>query len=261
METQEKKKLDWQGTFKNKFGDWEHYFEPLFRDGEIMEDLYRELKKQKAQGVNICPEPKNTFRTFVATSCKNLKCIFVLLDPYSSVKQGRIVADGVAMSCENTEGLEEIQPSLYKFYQAIEKSESSGLNLAMHFPHSLQYLCNQGVMFFNTALTVPVGKTGAHTALWEPFMKYFYEEIMSKFTGIIYVLCGKDSQKMRKWIMPLSNHIINLEHPSAAARRYGDWEYNNVFKNINYILKNNNGPESVIKWALEEYSNPDDLPF
>lgn len=241
-------KLNWE-IFAPKFGEWSRYFEPLFRDTNVMENIYAQLKAEGREGVKICPDSVNTFNSFLYTSPASLKVIFVLLDPYPSIKNGIKVASGIGMDCENTGVL---QPSLEKFYDAIERSEAEGFDLHMLKPASLRYLCEQGVMFFNTALTVPEKKTGAHTELWAPFMKYFYENVMGQFSGMIYVLSGKESQQMKYHITPLSNYIINLEHPSFAARQYRDWNYDGVFKKINYILKNNNGPESVINWVLEE---------
>lgn len=241
-------KLDWK-VFSPKFGEWSRYFEPLFRDTDVMENIYAQLKKEGGEGVKICPNAKDTFNTFLYTPPSSLKAIFVLLDPYPSIKNGIKVANGIAMDCENT-GI--LQPSLEKFYDAIEHSEAGGFELGMLKPPSLRYLYEQGVMFFNTALTVPEKKTGAHTELWKPFMKYFYEQVMGQFSGVIYILSGKESQQMKYYITPLSNYIINLEHPSFAARQYREWNYDGVFKKINYILKNNNGPESVINWVLEE---------
>jgi len=239
-------KLDIE-VFKPKFGEWWRYFEPLFRDTTIMEQIYSQLKSIGFSGATICPEPKNTFRVFTSVPPDKLKAIFVLLDPYPSVKAGKVVATGVAMDCSNTG---ELQPSLEKFYEGIEETYCKGeMCLEMLKLPSLEYLTEQGIMFFNTALTVEKGKTGSHTELWEPFMKYFYEEVMRNFTGIPYVLCGKDSHKMEKWIDPLANFIYKIEHPSAACRQYRPWKHDSVFKKIDYILKSNTGEK--INWILE----------
>lgn len=241
METQTKlNKYD----FRERMGKWFKWFEPLFNDGDIMEELFMKLK-EIGLTKTICPDSKNTFRSFQTMDPEKLKVIFVLLDPYPSIKNKIKVSNGIAMDCSNTEIL---QPSLEKFYQGIENEYSDGLELNMVKSPSLEWLINQGVMFFNTALTVEANKTGSHTELWRDFMHYFYEEVMSNFTGIIYVLCGKESQKMEKWINPLANYIIKIEHPSFAARQYREWNTEGAFKKINYILRSNNGNDSQINW-------------
>lgn len=242
-------KLNWE-VFAPKFGQWAHYFEPLFGDTMIMEEIYKELKEQSRSGEIICPDPVNTFRSFETMDPRLLRVVFVLLDPYPSLKGNIKIANGIAMDCSNTKIL---QPSLDKFYGGIEESYCDGemcLDMIKHY--SLDYLYNQGVMLFNSALTVPKMKTGAHTELWAPFMQYFYTEVMDKFTGMIYVLCGKESQKMKKWINPLGNYIIEVEHPSFAARQYRKWEHKGLFKQIDYILKHNNNEK--INWVLD--ANP-----
>lgn len=239
-------KLDWN-LFKPKFGAWAHYFEPLFRDTMVMEEIYRELKEQSRGGEVICPDPINTFRSFELLHPQDVRVIFVLLDPYPQVKNNVKVATGIAMDCSNTNVL---QPSLEKFYGALEETYcKDGMCLEMIKDPSLQYIVHQGVMFFNTALTVPQGKTGAHTELWEPFMKYFYTEVMDKFSGIVYVLAGKESQKMGKWIYPMANYIINVEHPSFAGRQYRPWKHDGLFKKIDYYMNGNNNEK--IHWVLE----------
>ena len=137
--------------------------------------------------------------------------------PYYQVKDGIYVADGIAMSCSNTE---KEQPSLTLFYDAIEDDIYKGLNLEMQRFADLKYLCNQGVMLLNTALTTEMNKPGSHKELWKPFMVYLLEEIFSKKeNGIIFILAGKQSQYYAKYINPLQHYIIEVEHPAAASHK------------------------------------------
>lgn len=244
-------KLDWE-LFRLLFGAWAIHFEKLFKETDVMETIYAKLKKdgmpvaKGGKGKIICPDGLNTYRAFESCPPLGLNIIWILLDPYPSIsKEGIKRANGIAMDCENT-GI--LQPSLEKFYEGIE--QEYGFDVNMIKPASLGYLYTQGNMFLNTALTVEHQKTGSHTELWEPFMKYFYEEIMTLFTGIIYVLCGDESQKLKKFINPLGNYIFEIEHPSFAARQYRDWNTQGIFKKINYILKNNNNMEIV--WQMTE---------
>ena len=113
--------------------------------------------------------------------------------------------------------------------------ESSGGNVPD--TPNLEYLLSQGVLLLNTDLTTKVNKTGSHEGLWEPFQKYFLEEIMSKQTGIVYILSGNTSLNMEKYISPLGNYILKIEHPANAERRKREWKTENIFNNINKLVK------------------------
>ena len=236
--------------FIPRFGDWGRFFEPIF-ETKILDNIYEKLKELGKDGKVICPDSENTYKTFVATPPDNCRVVFVLLDPYPTIsKTGVKIANGIAMDCTNTGKL---QPSLSKWYEAIEDSESDGMNLNQNQSPSLEWFYNQGIMFLNSALTVEYMKTGSHTTLWEPFMQYFFEEVLNKyFKGLIFVLCGKESQKLEKYIAPMQHYVFKLEHPSFAARQFRKWEYDNIFKKINTILKDNNN--QVIDWV-------DNIPF
>ena len=168
--------------------------------------------------------------------------------PYYQVKDGIYVADGIAMSCSNTE---KEQPSLTLFYDAIEDDIYKGLNLEMQRFADLKYLCNQGVMLLNTALTTEMNKPGSHKELWKPFMVYLLEEIFSKKeNGIIFILAGKQSQYYAKYINPLQHYIIEVEHPAAASHKMRKWQHEKIFSKINYILKTNG--KSEVDWVYEK---------
>lgn len=134
------------------------------------------------------------------------------------------------MDCRNTpDGT--LQPSLIKFYEALEDSEKMPV---VRTP-DLTYLCNQGVLLLNTDLTCKLNKTGSHRGLWEPFQKFFIDYVQRK-PGTIFILSGEVSLSMEKYINPLVSKIIKTEHPAAAARGERPWQYNNIFKSINILL-------------------------
>lgn len=238
--------------FSPLLGDWGPVLKP-FIESEECNRLYSQLKDEsKRKGKNnIFPSSDRVYRAFKETPYGDLKAVFVLLDPYPSVKRVQggeiVVADGIAMSCSNTETE---QPSLKLFYDAIEEDMYKGLNLNMQRLLDLKYLCNQGVLLTNTALTVERDITGSHKEIWKPFMRYLYEDVFSKYTnGLIFVLCGKDSQEFAKWINPLQHYIFELEHPSFAARQNRPWDHQNIFTKINRLLTENNNQK--VEWAYE----------
>lgn len=237
-------------TFEPKLGKWAEKFRP-FIESEKIWNIYQKLKRDSLSDT-IVPKSMDTFRAFRITEPGSVKVIFYLMDPYPrKYSNGAFQATGVAMDCSNSpDG--KLQPSLINWYDAISKSEGYRVN----YSPSLDYLHQQGVMLLNTDLTCKLNKTQSHEGLWEPFQKFFLEQIMGSETQIIYVLCGKASLKMEKYINPFCK-IFKLSHPAAAAHTHTDWDDEGTFKNINILLKENNGYEifwDKDKW--DEYSSP-----
>ena len=83
----------------------------------------------------------------------------------------------------------------------------------------------------------------------------------TRTNGIIYILAGKASQKLEKYINPLGNYIWHIEHPAAAAHKNSDWDYQDIFDKTNKVLEQNNGPLYKIFWNKEDYDMKDELPF
>jgi uracil-DNA glycosylase len=170
--------------------------------------------------------------------------------PYATFKEGIPIADGLLMGCSKTNIL---QPSLQQFYNACERELFNGLALSYKKDPDVTYLAKQGVLMLNAALTTEINKPGSHLLIWEPFMKYLFTEVMSG-VNVPIVLLGKDAQKIEKYISPFT-HIIKLSHPASASYAKEDWDAKGMFKEINEVLKYNNGES--IQW-MEEGS---DLPF
>lgn len=247
IQTQER--IDYE-KIKDRFGEWGPKLKP-FIESEQMWKIFEKIR-QDAQTERIVPESKNTFRALATTSPSNLKVIFYLMDPYPRRYSNKTFqATGIAMDCSNTPN-GKLQPSLEIFYDAISKD----LGRKVTYSPSLEYLHQQGVMLFNTDLTCKLNKTESHKGLWEPFQKYFLEEVLGSDTHIIYVLCGKSSKRMERYINPFCK-IFKLDHPAAASHSHTDWDHDGIFNKINRILKENNQPEVFWdKKDWEEYSTP-----
>lgn len=203
-----------------------------------MWSIYQNLKECKDR---ICPASKDTYKSFLKCDFDNIKAVIVLMEPYSWIKKGIIVADGLPMSSSNTNIL---QPSLEQFYQGM----SNELEEEVVREPNLEYLLEQGVFMINAALTVRENRVGSHSELWGPFMKDLFENVLSLRTGMPYWLLGKEAQKVEKYISPLGNYIIKGEHPAAASHRNTTWESKGTFKMINKIIREQNGPEYEIIW-------------
>lgn len=160
-------------------------------------------------------------------------------------------ATGIAMDCSNSSD-EKIQPSLEEFYKGM----SNDIGHTVEFSKTLEYLSCQGVLMLNTDLTCKLNKTGSHYKLWECFQKYFLQEIMGKYKGIHYVLSGKSSHRMEKYIMNIGNYVYKIDHPVTASYSGISWDCKNVFTKINKILKEE---DKKIFWDRKEWE--EDCPF
>ena len=219
-------KLDYE-DFKPLFGDWAEEFRPFIESKE-MYDIYQKLKSERDA---IVPVSDMVFRAFACTNPKNVKSIWYLMDPYPRRYVGRVnQATGIAMDCSNSpDG--KLQPSLEQFFLALDKTYGK-----VERTPDLRYLLEQGVMLLNTDLTCLLNKTGSHKGLWDPFQKFFLEEVMRSRPGVVYVLSGKDSERMERYISPFGNHILKIEHPAASAHNKTDWNYKDVFKKVDKLI-------------------------
>lgn len=251
---EEEKRMNYE-DFAPCFGSWAERFRPFIESKEMF-DIYQTLKKD-AQKEVICPDSSNTFRAFATSTPENMKSIWYLMDPYPRRYKGGIKqATGIAMDCSNSpDG--KLQPSLENFYHSMGKDIGS----KVYETPDLTYLHSQGVMLLNTDLTCKLNKTGSHEKLWEPLQKFFLEEIMGKRTGIIYVLAGKASHRMEKFINPLGNYIFKIEHPAAASHKGTEWNCDGIFTKTNKLLKQNIGPQALIHWDKKEWDKAMEPPF
>jgi len=227
--------------FKNQFHEsWHKKMQP-FIESEACDKIYEFLKKESKRGKSIAPLSSNVFRCFKETSYDDLKVVMMGMCPYHTVKDNEYVADGLLMGCSVTARL---QPSLDNFYKAIEKEMYNGLALTYHKNPDVSYLAKQGVLMFNAALTTEVNKAGSHLALWEPFVKYLFENIIDT-TGTPVIFLGKEAAKCEKYISPFS-WVFPVSHPASASYKGSEWDSEGVFKKTNKVLMDTNGYK--IEW-------------
>jgi uracil-DNA glycosylase len=156
--------------------------------------------------------------------------------PYHTFKNDLPVADGLLMGCSVTE---QIQPSLSQFYGAIEREFYNGLNLSIIQNPDVSFLANQGVLMLNAALTTEMNKAGSHIEIWEPFMKYLFEEIINHL-GVPIIFLGKDAARYKKYT-GIFTHVFEISHPASASYKGTEWDTEGVFVKVNRLLEENNG--------------------
>lgn len=232
--------MNWN-LFKEFFHEsWHSKMQP-FIESEQCDEIYKHLKERSGKGHKIAPSSTNVFRCFKETPLNEVNCVLMGMAPYHTLYNGEPVADGLLMGCSITGRL---QPSLEKFYEAIEKEMYDGLSLHTKRNPDVSYLAHQGILMWNASMTTEINKAGSHLQLWEPFTKYVIEEILS-YTGVPFVFLGKDAAKFERYLAPFTWSFV-LTHPAFAARSSADWDTQGVFKKVTKIVKGNNNID--INW-------------
>lgn len=249
--------MNWD-KFKGQFHESWHGKIQRFIESKECDEIYAHLKERSKLGHKIAPLSSNTYRCFLETDLSDLKVVLLGYCPYHTFINNEPVADGLMFSCGITN---KQQPSLELFLKGLETDLYEGLNLEYDQKMSdLTYLAKQGVLLWNSALTVEAQKPGSHQKIWEPFTKYVLENVLA-YTGIPIVFIGKDAQYYERYVTPLTHgYIFKVEHPAAAARENREWVTNGVFKKIDTLVKQVNGFE--IDWLnTKKEEEEDDCPF
>jgi uracil-DNA glycosylase len=215
--------------FAPLFGDWWDKIEPFFDEGGL-DPIYEQLKKESTMGKKIAPISSNVYRCFQATPLKDLKVVLMGMCPYHSSFEGSPVADGLLMGCSITNKL---QPSLSKFYDAIERDVYNGLSLDGDKNPDVGFLAAQGVLMLNAALTTQIGVAGSHIKLWEPFTTYMFEKVFI-VENVPIIFLGKDAAVYKQYC---NGHVFVLSHPASASYKNEEWDTNGVFKQVTEIVK------------------------
>ena len=232
-------------VIREKMGSWVDVLSP-FIESEAYDNIIRFLKEESLTKKKVvCPISKEAYRSFELCNRHKMKAVVILQDPYPTVKDGIIVADGIPMSCSHTNKL---QPSLENWYLQIE-NEYCEFNPNIDMRPDLRYLLEEEhIMLINSGLSVEKDKSGSHNILWQPFMQYFCKVLNENYRGLPIVLCGNSTIKLEKELNPLVHHIKKVEHPCVGSYQNRAWNSDGMFKWIDHIIRSNNGIYEVPHW-------------
>jgi uracil-DNA glycosylase len=121
----------------------------------------------------------------------------------------------------------------------MEREFYDGLNLSIIQNPDVSFIANQGVLMLNAALTTEMNKAGSHIEIWEPFIKYLFEEIINHL-GIPIVFLGKEAGRYKKYT-GIFTHVFEVSHPASASYKGTEWDTEGVFTKVNRLLEENNG--------------------
>ena len=118
--------------------------------------------------------------------------------------------------------------------------------------YSLVEWAKQGVLLLNTILTTEVNKPLIHKQYWSTFILDVINLINSYKENVVFVLWGKEAQKLSNFINKEKHKILCSPHPSPLSASKGFFG-NNHFILINKYLKQTNQEE--INWNILNKNN------
>lgn len=207
-------------------------------------DIIEQLYQLRQDGIKFTPPLKLMFRCFEECPYDILKVVMLSQDPYHTMVGTTSVADGLAFSCGNTG---KMQPSLSYILNSISKTVYP--EQPYEFNPDLKRWANQGVLLFNAALSVQIGKPASHYKIWDKFASYVIDIISQTNSGINWIFLGKKAQEFAELVNENTHYIYNVSHPpSTSHQKLAEWNCEDVFNQVNKNIIANNGPEYSILW-------------
>lgn len=228
-------------TLEEYFGDWLSVIDKRELSG-IITKLSIEYKSKP-----ICPIQSNVFKAFKLCCLRDMKVLFLGMDPYPDKFMGEPRATGILFGNKSETIEEDLSPSLKVIKEAAINFEVPHNSII--FDPTLESWAKQGILMINSALTVEMNRIGSHMLLWRPFISKLLINLSNSSTGIIYVLFGKQAQTFKPYISEEFNYIFEIEHPAYFARN-GKRMPSKLFTDISNKVKELYGVP--IKW-YEEY--------
>lgn len=180
--------------FKN---NWRYYLAPYIESQEFTNHLNWLASEYATK--KIYPKQNLIFKAFNMCDTKNLRVVWLGLDPYPGGE-----ATGIAMGVKDTTSY---PPTL----QIIEKEHNRDLNkdgLDLSFEKYADR-----ILFLNTALTIEAGKTKSHWKEWQPFTRNVITTINEKSLHVLFVLLGTQAQSYGPLITNETHFVLSLPHP------------------------------------------------
>ena len=191
------------------------------------------------------PLKKDIFAAFNYTPLNNLKVILVGQDPYHQAiidSQGLSVPRAVGLSF-SVRREDSIPSSLKNIYIELANTVR---NFTVPDHGDLKQWSRQGILLINSCLTVKPRAAGSHGDIWLGFINKVFKAIAVANPQCIYVLWGKDAQKLK----PIINDkgvIFESSHPSGLSATRGFFGCNHFNLINNTLLKQN---KVGINWRI-----------
>lgn len=210
----------------------------------VQSKTFVELLKKVAKSYNknkIYPNKEDIFRIFRNTDPKNITVVILGQEPYTTGN-----ANGYAFA--NNDDVLNVSPALLKI---LENVENYNKKVTIDPDVTLQNWVDQGVFLYNTSLTVQEGIVNGHLDIWKDFTSFILNLIVDNNRGVIFCLWGNKAQQVfNSSVSPAKLKFLyklTSPHPAYAADRNLIWDCDH-FKEVNDIIKNQNGIDFKINW-------------
>jgi uracil-DNA glycosylase len=206
-------------------------------EAPYMQALGRFLVEQIEQGKIIYPKPADWFAALDAVGFDAVRVVILGQDPYHGEGQ----AHGLCFSVQ--EGVKP-PPSLVNIFKELK----SDVGVKQGGSGCLLPWARQGVLLFNSVLTVEAGRPTSHQGKgWEILTSHIVEKLATDKVGLVFVLWGGYAQKKGAFIDRSRHLVIESPHPSPLSAHRGFFG-SRPFSRINEWLKKT-GSEPI-DWSL-----------
>jgi uracil-DNA glycosylase len=215
---------------------WEQLFEDCIPEFQNVDEYIKNKE--------FYPLKQNLFRAFEFTPLHSVKVVIVGQDPYpQSINiHGKIVprAQGLSFSVHREDSIPSSLSNIYK------ELKSTIPDFISPYHGDLTKWTRQGVLLLNQCLTVEPMKPGSHGGIWMGFIMKLLELLNNERPGTIFILWGKEAQKLEHLIGE-KNIAITGVHPSGLSANRGFFG-GDYFNKVNKLLKKQG--KSEIDWKL-----------
>ena len=228
-----------QDLLEKHFGKCWYEQLKIYLESKEFSNLGRQIATLRLNKV-IYPSKELVFRAFRETPYDKVKVVLVGQDCYH---------DGSAEGLSFSNGMsDKISPSLRLILEEIDNSYpewKEDIGYGRLDKQDLSRWAKQGVFLINMALTVEEKKAGSHLKLWEPFINFVFSTINNK-QDVIWILLGKEAQKIKSLITNKTHTILEAAHPAVHCYGGSGFLGSNVFKECNIELELRN--KQIIQW-------------
>jgi len=198
--------------------NWKHYFVPC---EETLSRLSSWLSTQV-----FLPPASQLWNALALTPPEQVRVVIVGQDPYPTPGH----AHGLAFSVSSE--VRPLPPSLLNLY----KEMATDLGCERPTQGDLTAWAEQGVLLWNTLLTVEPGKPLAHAKKgWEDVTDQLLRTLSAESQGIVFVLWGKTAQAKKKMLSLTGHRVVEAAHPSPLSASRGFFG-SRPFSTINQLL-------------------------